>query len=258
MAIDFHSKTNRSTYTGRQADGGWAEAIRRIVDPRGKRVVDIGCGGGIYSRAWREMEAGDVVGIDFSAEMVAAAREQAVGLDRISFRQGDALATGMPSANADIVFQRALIHHLKSYEPCFAEAHRLLRPGGRLIVQDRTPADVQLPGSAEHIRGYFFECFPRLQVVEAARRPTDAAVRGALQAKGFGAIEGHPLWEVRKTHGSKQKLAEDLAARTGRSILHDLDDKELETLIAYVAARLPDTGPIVEKDRWTLWSAVAQ
>jgi hypothetical protein len=97
-----------------------------------------------------------------------------------------------------------------------------------------------------------------LQVVEAARRPTDAAVRGALQAKGFGAIEGHPLWEVRKTHGSKQKLAEDLAARTGRSILHDLDDKELETLIAYVAARLPDTGPIVEKDRWTLWSAVAQ
>jgi ubiquinone/menaquinone biosynthesis C-methylase UbiE len=204
------------------------------------------------------MDAGDVVGIDFSAEMVAAAREQAVGLDRISFRQGDALATGMPSASADIVFQRALIHHLKSYEPCFAEAHRLLRPSGRLIVQDRTSADVQLPGSAEHIRGYFFECFPKLLAVEAARRPTDAAVRDALQATGFGEIESHPLWEVRKTHGSKKKLAQDLAARTGRSLLHDLDDNELGTLIAYVAARLPDSGPIVEKDRWTLWSGVAR
>ena len=33
MAIDFHSRRNRSTYTGRQADAGWVEAIRRIVDP---------------------------------------------------------------------------------------------------------------------------------------------------------------------------------------------------------------------------------
>ncbi len=72
MAIDIHSKANRSTYVGRQADTGWIEAVRRIVDPRGKCVADIGCGGGIYSLAWREIGAGDVVGIDFSEEMVAA------------------------------------------------------------------------------------------------------------------------------------------------------------------------------------------
>jgi 2-polyprenyl-3-methyl-5-hydroxy-6-metoxy-1,4-benzoquinol methylase len=79
MAIDFHSRSNRSTYTGRQADAGWVEAIRRIVDPAGKRIADIGCGGGIYSRAWHELGA-DVVGVDFSQQMVAAAREQAAGL----------------------------------------------------------------------------------------------------------------------------------------------------------------------------------
>ena len=118
MAIDFHSKANRGTYAGRQADTGWIEAVRRIVDPRGKRVADIGCGGGIYSVAWRDIGAGDVVGIDFSEEMVAAARDQAGGLDRVTFRQGDAAATGLPSATVDLVFQRALIHHLKSYEPC--------------------------------------------------------------------------------------------------------------------------------------------
>ena len=32
MAIDFHASRNRSTYTGRQADPGWVEAIRRIVE----------------------------------------------------------------------------------------------------------------------------------------------------------------------------------------------------------------------------------
>ena len=257
MAIDFHAKANRGTYASRSADAGWADAMRRLVDPAGRRVADIGCGGGIYSRAWREIGARAVMGVDFSEAMVAAAREQAEGLADISFRQGDAAATGLPSAAVDVVFERALIHHLQSYEPCFAEARRLLVPGGRLIVQDRTPADIQLPGSPEHMRGYFFERFPRLLAVEIGRRPTDTAVRDALQATGFRAVESATLWEVRRTYDSRERLKRDLAARTGRSILHELSDPELADLTAYIDERIPATGPIVEKDRWTLWSAIA-
>jgi len=256
MAIDFHSKSNRNTYIGRHADAGWAEAIRRIDDPAGKRVADIGCGGGIYSRAWHALGA-EVVGVDFSEPMVAAAREQAAGLSQISFRQGDATATGLPAASRDIVFERALIHHLEDYTACFAEARRVLVAGGRLIVQDRTPDDVRLPGSPAHLRGYFFERFPRLLTVELARRPTDAAVRDALLATGFRDIEGVTLWELRKTHGDWEGLKQDLTNRTGRSILHDLSDDELAELILFVEKRLPADGPIVEKDRWTVWSAVA-
>ena len=205
--------------------------------------------------AWHDVGAHEVTGVDFSEEMVAAAAEQAAGLSGLSFRQGDAAATGLPSAGADIVFQRALIHHLQGYEPCFVEARRVLVPGGRLIVQDRTPDDVQLLGSPEHIRGYFFERFPRLLAVEAARRPTDAAVQEALLATGFGEIQSVVLWEVRKIHENRERLKQDLAARTGRSILHDLGDSELEDLIAYIAARVPADGPLIEKDRWTLWTA---
>jgi ubiquinone/menaquinone biosynthesis C-methylase UbiE len=232
------------------------EAIRRIVDPAGKRVADIGCGGGIYSQAWHELGA-EVVGVDFSEQMVAAAREQAAGLSRISFQQGDATATGLPAASKNVIFERALIHHLKDYKACFAEAHRVLVPGGSLIVQDRTPDDVQLPGSPEHVRGYFFERFPRLLAVELARRPTDAAVRDALQAAGFRDINSVTLWELRKTHDGGQGLKQDLTNRTGRSILHDLSDQELAELILYIEKRLPSDGPIAEKDRWTVWSAVA-
>ena len=256
MAIDFHSTKNRSTYTGRQADAGWVEAIRRIVDPVDKRVADIGCGGGIYSQAWHELGA-DVVGVDFSEQMVAAAREQVAGLSRISFRQGDAMATGLPAASRDIVFERALIHHLNDCKACFAEARRVLVPGGSLIVQDRTPDDVQLPGSPEHVRGYFFERFPRLLTVELARRPTDAAVRDALQATGFRNVKSVALWERRKTHDDWEGLKQDLTARTGRSILHDLGDDELAELILFIEKQLPSDGPFVEKDRWTVWSAVA-
>lgn len=255
MAIDFHSKANRASYTGRRADPGWFDALRRIVDPKGKHVADIGCGGGIYSRAWREMGAPAVVGVDFSQEMVAAAREQAAGIPQICFRQGHAAATGLPSGGADIVFQRALIHHLKNYEACFAEAHRVLVPGGMLIVQDRTPADVDLPGSVEHVRGYFFECFPKLLAVETARRPTDDVVRTALQGAGFHDIQSSVLWEVRKFHQDREQLTQDLAARTGRSLLHHLTDGELKELISYMESRIPADGPVIEKDRWTLWSA---
>jgi SAM-dependent methyltransferase len=242
---------------GRPADAGWAEAMRRIVDPRAKSVADIGCGGGIYSRAWRAMGAGAVVGVDFSAEMVGAAREQATGDARLSFRQGDAAASGLPSGSVDIVFERALIHHLADYRSCFGEAHRVLVRRGMLIVQDRTPADIDLPGSAEHIRGYFFERFPRLRAVELARRPTEAAVRTALTAAGFHDVDSMVLWEVRKRHDDRDRLRQDLLARTGRSILHDLDDHELGELVAYITARLPDSGAIVEKDRWTVWKATA-
>jgi SAM-dependent methyltransferase len=203
------------------------------------------------------MGAASVVGVDFSAAMVETAREQAAGDPGLSFRQGDAAATGLPPASADIVFARALIHHLGDYGACFAEARRVLVHGGILITQDRTPADVDLPGSPEHIRGYFFDRFPRLRAIERARRPTDAAVVAALQAAGFQGIARRELWEVRKVYDDREQLKQDLLARTGRSILHDLDDRELADLVAYITAQLPERGAAVEKDRWTIWSATA-
>ena len=196
------------------------------------------------------------MGVDFSAQMVSAAGERSTGQAGLAFRQGDAADTGLPALSRDIVFQRALIHHLERCEPAFAEARRLLVPGGTLIVQDRTPADVALPGRPQHLRGWFFECFPRLLAIETGRRPTTEAVEQALQATGFTDCRSRTLWEVRRTYARVEDLERDLAARTGRSILHALDDEELRDLIAFIRARI-GPPPIVEKDRWTVWSAVA-
>ncbi|MGB3289598.1 MAG: class I SAM-dependent methyltransferase [Burkholderiaceae bacterium] len=255
MPIDFHAKQNRYTYSGRNVDHAWTDAIRVFVDPKGKRVADIGCGGGIYTLAWHALGAVQVTGVDFSAEMVAAGQERAAGIENVRYVQGKATETGLESSDYDIVFQRALIHHLSSYDACFAEARRLLAPGGLLIVQDRTPEDVNLPGSSEHLRGYFFERFPRLRTVEAGRRPTPDKVSAAMKACGFTDITRSSLWETRKSYEGFEALAHDLAARTGRSILHELDDEELSSLIDYIKGQLPAQGPILEKDRWTLWVA---
>jgi 2-polyprenyl-3-methyl-5-hydroxy-6-metoxy-1,4-benzoquinol methylase len=55
MPIDFFVDKNRYTYADRNADNGWDATIVDWVDPAGRRVVDVGCGGGIYSLAWHEL-----------------------------------------------------------------------------------------------------------------------------------------------------------------------------------------------------------
>ncbi|MDZ5076799.1 class I SAM-dependent methyltransferase [Nesterenkonia sp. HG001] len=257
--IDFTAEQNARTYSGRRAHPSWAEHVRALVDPRGADVVDIGCGGGIYSRAWRDLGADSVIGVDASAPILTSAGEDHRDDPRISFQQGDALATGLPDASADVVFARALVHHLQDLQAFTREARRLLRPGGTLIIQDRTlddvsqPPDVDLPGGARHLRGWFFQEFPSLLEVEAARRPEAVALRQALQNSG-AQVETSTVWEVRAEHADREALIADLAARTGRSILHELDDAELARLVSVVRDNLPP-GPVIETDRWTLWAA---
>ena len=59
---------------------------------------------------------------------------------------------------------------------------------------------------------------------------------------------------VRRRSVSREDYLAEIRTRTGRSIPHDLDDGELDHLVDELRRRLPD-GPIVEQDRWTIWSA---
>lgn len=256
MPINFNDEQNKSTYTGRTADESWKNAIVSLIQPTGLRVVDVGCGGGIYSKAWLDLGATEVIGVDSSPTMISAAEENCTGLTNVSFHVGDATNTGLPDSSVDVVFERALIHHLSEIRSCLQEAIRILKPGGRLIIQDRTPDDILLPGSQEHIRGYFFECFPRLLEVESGRRRSTQAVLSELNEVGFQNAESFTIWETRKVYPSTNELSEDIRQRKGRSILHELSDSEIESLISFIKAQLTNSGEIVEKDRWTIWNAI--
>ncbi|HLR44881.1 MAG TPA: class I SAM-dependent methyltransferase [Brevibacterium sp.] len=261
MAIDFHDRRNAGTYAAREADHSWRRAIARLVNPTDLRVVDVGCGGGIYSTTLAQMGATQVTGIDSSAQMVHDARHRAETADipAITFQQGSAEWTGLPDACADLVLQRALIHHLADPSVAFAEARRILKPGGTLLVQDRTMADVMVPASAQHLRGWFFELFPRLVDVEAARRPSGDEVDAWLREAGLAVVGHHRLSERRSTYANLQELNADLRARTGRSILHELTDEELTRLVDEICGNIADSvsdgEPIHEIDHWTVWEA---
>ncbi|PFB72352.1 SAM-dependent methyltransferase, partial [Bacillus thuringiensis] len=61
-------------------------------------------------------------------------------------------------------------------------------------------------------------------------------------------------WEVRKIHDSVEALLQDLSPRTGRSILYELTDHELAQLLHHIQIALQNISPIIERDRWTIWS----
>ncbi|TBL79686.1 class I SAM-dependent methyltransferase [Paenibacillus thalictri] len=259
MPIDFHHESNRQSYSQRKADSGWGTWLEQHVSVHGKKVLDIGCGGGIYSRNLSEMGASSVTGVDFSEQMLAAAAAYCTGFDNIHFQQGSALHTGQPGGLSDVVLERALIHHIGAPDltSCFAEAYRLLADGGVFVVQDRTPDDCLLAGSREHVRGYLFEKYPRLIDAEIVRRHSDERVRFSLQEAGFARVDRFPLWETRRRYADFGELKADLLARTGRSILHELSDAELAELCDYIKhhAAWAEGEPIEEKDRWTVWIA---
>jgi ubiquinone/menaquinone biosynthesis C-methylase UbiE len=257
MPIDFHSEQNRLTYTTRIADLSWLELMKENIDVLGKEVVDIGCGGGIYTKALNSLGAWHVTGVDFSEEMLRGASKNCEGMENVSFLPGDAYNSRLPANKFDIVLERALIHHLDDLNSCFKEASRILKNDGVLIVQDRTPDDCLQPGSDNHIRGYFFDKYPKLINKEVSRRHDSKKVLASLQANGFQTVKEVQLWETREVYSDFEALSKDLLQRTGRSILHELTDEELRELVLFIKEKLnASRPPIIEKDSWTIWFAI--
>jgi len=55
MPIDFHDEQNKQTYATRNADESWISLIKDTVVVSNTRIADIGCGGGIYTKALIKM-----------------------------------------------------------------------------------------------------------------------------------------------------------------------------------------------------------
>ncbi|HEV8388785.1 MAG TPA: methyltransferase domain-containing protein [Dongiaceae bacterium] len=117
-----------------------ARIMRDIGIPKGGRVADLGCGTGNTLRwfAGQVGDAGDVTGVDLSAEQLAIAKAQAeaAGHRNIRLVEASIYETGLPRAAFDVVHCRFVLCHLARPMDALREIAALARPGGLVIVFD--------------------------------------------------------------------------------------------------------------------------
>jgi 2-polyprenyl-6-hydroxyphenyl methylase/3-demethylubiquinone-9 3-methyltransferase len=104
-----------------------------VPDWRGRRVIDVGCGGGFMSVALAHRGA-RVLGIDPSKGSLAAARAQAerAGVP-LELAEGVGESLPAPSGEADAVVCVDVLEHVKDLKQVVSELARVLRPGGVLL-----------------------------------------------------------------------------------------------------------------------------
>ncbi len=100
------------------------------IDPRGRKTLDVGCGGGLLAEEFARLGC-DVAGIDPSAKSLETARAhaRAAGLD-IDYRQASGEHIPFPDAAFDIVYCCDVLEHVQDPGKVIAEISRVLEPGG--------------------------------------------------------------------------------------------------------------------------------
>jgi 2-polyprenyl-6-hydroxyphenyl methylase/3-demethylubiquinone-9 3-methyltransferase len=113
-----------------------AREMQRLGTWNGReRLLDVGCGIGLYSEFWHARGM-DVTGVDIDADQVSyaagRAREQGWNI-RYQVASGERLP--FRDASFDIVYANSLLEHVEQWESCLVEWVRMLAPGGLLWVE---------------------------------------------------------------------------------------------------------------------------
>jgi ubiquinone/menaquinone biosynthesis C-methylase UbiE len=103
------------------------------------RVLDVGCGIGTDTLGLAELvgPGGLVTGVDFSDSLIAEAVRRAANRNLpLNFEVGDAQTLRFPDGSFDAVRTERMLMHVPSPSKALAEMSRVLRPGGRMSIQD--------------------------------------------------------------------------------------------------------------------------
>lgn len=199
------------------------------------RVLDVGCGSGTYAAAIRQATGSAVAGVDPSAGMLERAREQEAALD---LHEGRAEALPFADAAFDLVYSVDVIHHVQDRPAFFAEAARVLSPGGLLCTVTDSAADIRR-------RAPLSSHWPETVAVELARYPSIGTLAIEMTAAGFGAIF--------EDHAEIAYQLVDTAPWRGRaySSLHLIGDDAFAFGLAKLDAEVA-AGPVAGLSLYTL------
>lgn len=138
----------------------------------GENVLDLGSGGGFDCFLARRQvgDAGYVIGVDMTPEMVKLARENAEksGYTNVEFRLGEIEHLPVADSSIDVIISNCVINLSLDKEKVFGEAYRVLKAGGKLSVSD-VVATADLPDQIKYDLSMMTGCIAGAEYVENIR-----------------------------------------------------------------------------------------
>src|SRR5438128_3647369 len=139
--LAFDTATARrieANYLTREVVAQRHEIMRRLELKPGEQVIDIGAGPCLLTEEMARAvgSAGRVVGIDVSNGMLSMGRARCAGLPWVELGEADAVSLPFPKATFDAAVASQVYEYVGDLARALAEARRVLRPGGRLLVLD--------------------------------------------------------------------------------------------------------------------------
>jgi SAM-dependent methyltransferase len=176
-------------------------------------VLEVGCGTGHWLDVARS-SAHRVVGLEPSMLMLA----QASGL-RV---RGRAEQLPFPDASFDRIFCVNALHHFDERRTFFAEARRVLRPGGGLMTIGKDP-------HADRDTWWVYDYFPNTRDIDRQRFAPVRILRGELAHAGFMWAESFEADHIEVVQPAGEAFAKGVIDKTFTSQLSVLTDEEFQT-----------------------------
>jgi len=192
----------------------------------GETVLDLGSGGGIdvLLSARRVGPTGKAYGLDMTDEMLALARDnqRKAGVTNVEFLKGEIEAVPLPNDTVDVIISNCVINLSADKDRVFAEAFRVLKPGGRFAVSDVVVRG-EVPASIRRSIELWIGC------VAGALSEDD--YRAKLAKAGFTDIEIEPT-RIYRAEDAREFLAG--AGLDADAIAQEVNDRFIS---AFVRAR---------------------
>ncbi len=218
--------------------------LKLAAQLKAKTILEVGSGTGFWLNLLHQVTP-HLYGMDFSAGMIAQARNQSAPL---KLTRGTAIQLPYQSGTFDLLYCVDAIHHFGNSRAFIAEAFRVLRPGGALAIIGHDPH------SGEG-NWYIYDYFDTVYETDLVRYPSSGMIKNSMKQAGFVNTERQDVEHILNIHVGEGVLNDPFIKQSATSQLALLSEETYSAGIEKIKSELKkpqlnDKQVIFKSDFW--------